>query len=175
MDMNKAKPGLHLAGWWWKKVLTRPLCKIPFISKRGKFYWRELRLKRTEHPFSSKMPLMFGSNWFILNKKTISQLLAMNLQQHQLVKFYDEVERAENRHMSPDESILQCLLTDETKFKIDRNYLRFIDWQDLVEWHPNILTEKHWEAIQNSDALFARKFSFPSSNKVLDLIDTYNN
>jgi hypothetical protein len=161
-----------LPGWKWRGVYTRPFCKIPFVSRKGNFYWRELRVPRRGVPFSAKQPLMYGANWFILNRQLVEKVLQTDPWNHPIVRFYNCIEEEEQRHFSPEESFLQCLFHDSEEHSICRDAMRFIDWKDAKNWHPNTLTESHWQEIRNSDALFARKFDPDNSRGLLDLIDS---
>lgn len=171
VDSNLVERVDGLSGWWWTKVFTRPLCRIPFLSRRGRFYWRELRIKRQDTPFQVHLQLRYGSNWIILKRPVAEDLMAMNPHDHPVMRFFDKVERQENKHMSPEESLVQCLLGDLVQHQVMNGNLRFIDWENSTHWHPNTLTERHWEAVQASDALFGRKFDATESKKLLDLID----
>lgn len=55
---------------------------------------------------------------------------------------------------------------------VRNNNLRCILWKDNGA-SPVILTEKHWREIITSDCLFARKFDYIYSKRLLDNIDTY--
>ena len=171
LDINVARPGRDLPGWWWSKVFTRPFCRIPFISRHGKPYLRSIRIRRRSTPFNKQFRLLYGANWFILRRPTVERLLDNNPKEHPLVSFFDRVERAENKHMSLDECIVQTILGQEGSSKLNQDPLRFIDWENSKNWHPNILTMNHWEAIQRSNALFARKFDHMKSRELLDQID----
>lgn len=171
LDTNEARPGEDLSGWWWKKVFTRPLFRIPFVSRRGRPYLREVRVRRSSSPFNSRLRLFFGANWFILRRSIVERLLLFEPKQHPAVAFFESIERVENKHMSFDECLIQTLLGQDTSLDLDPDPLRFIDWDGAKDWHPNILTMRHWDAIQRSNALFARKFDSVVSRELLDRID----
>jgi hypothetical protein len=96
--------------------------------------------------------------------------MKMNPKKHPILNFFDELEKSEKCHMSPEESLIQCLLYDYQHHGLCTDYLRFIDWENSVNWHPNTLIDSHYDAIKNTNALFARKFSEESSD-LLDRID----
>jgi hypothetical protein len=71
-----------------------------------------------------------------------------------------------------DEFVFQTiLLNGEHKNEIVNNNFRYIDWS-MGGASPKILDEHDFEAIKNSDMLFARKVDPKKSAKLLDLIDT---
>jgi len=72
-----------------------------------------------------------------------------------------------------DEFVFQTILMNSPyKSKIVNDNFRYIDWS-LGGANPKMLDEDDFDAIKNSNMLFARKVSQTKSAKLLDLIDTH--
>ena len=162
-------PGLP--GWWWKRLFTRAVGRIPFVSRKGKFYWREIRRPRRQIPFSLGLPPRYGANWIILRRGAAKTLMNLGPHGHPILRFFEQAEKNEQTHLSPEECVVQTLLGELGPHGISPDYLRFIDWVNAVNWHPNTLTERHWEVMRASEALFARKFDAEVSRSLLDRLD----
>jgi Core-2/I-Branching enzyme len=170
-ELSRGKAALH--DWWWTRIFTRPLCRIPWISRQGRPCLRQIRIRRRSTPFSSDFRFYFGANWFILRRRAVEQLFTEDPYNHAFVRFFGEIEKKENTHTSPEEAFVQTLLHNKRDGNLDLcpDYLRYIDWTDARDWHPNTLNMRHWEHIRGSNALFARKFDYVQSRELLDKID----
>lgn len=70
-----------------------------------------------------------------------------------------------------DEFVFQTILMNsEYKNKLVNNDFRYIDWSAGGS-HPKTLTLQDFEALKNTDDLFARKFSATAQSKLLDMLD----
>ena len=166
---RRAKEGLH--SWWNRKVFTKKIGSHPFISRYGKFYWRDLRIPRIPNPFRSKWQFCFGSQWFMLRRPAVEWLLAQDPHSHELVHYINQLEISENSSFAPDECLLQTLFHTNKNLRFSTDNHRYIDWENAKNWHPNTLTLRHYNAIRQSSALFARKFDPQESAGLLDRID----
>jgi hypothetical protein len=168
IDLQQCNPDEgELHRHWHRKMFTMPIGSIPFVSRNGKFYQRELRIPRTETPFHQKFKFFFGANWFILSRKVVEYLVNLSLHSHPIVKFYMEVKGV----AASDEVLINSVLGNANQFNLSPDYLRYIDWTNSVNWHPNTLTEAHFQSIAESNALFARKFDAVTSQTLLEKID----
>jgi hypothetical protein len=152
---------------WHRKMFTQPIGSIPFVSKQGKFYRREVRIPRFETPFNRNFQFFFGANWFILSRKVIQYLVNLSLHNHPIIKFYQTAKGIS----ASDEVFLNSILGNTQQFNLSTDYLRYIDWTNAVNWHPNILTEQHFAELSQSNALFARKIDPNLSQSLLSKID----
>jgi hypothetical protein len=171
IEMNRASKGAGLSGYWWSKVYNQTIFKIPFVSKKCKFYIRHVRLRRRNIPFNEKNPLMYGAQWFMFNRKVVEYILSVSPHNHPIIRFYDELENKEMHPMTSDESFFQCILHNKKNFNLCSDYHRYIDWEDYQDHHPNILNIQHLNKIKESSALFARKFKSPESDILIKAID----
>jgi hypothetical protein len=156
-----------------KGFQTRYFFEIPFISKKGNFYKRAIRIKRSKKDiiFDQSFIPYHGSDWFIINKKSIGYLLMNQSKINDLVNFLIDVNKGPDINVCPAEIVFQSILANASNFKFSNNYFRFIDWENSQDWHPNTISMRHWESIKESDALFARKFDWGQSKEVIDLIN----
>lgn len=72
----------------------------------------------------------------------------------------------------PDELFFQTIfMNSPLKETVINDHLRFIDWSKRGP-NPSILTLDHFEAIQQTDKLFARKFDVNIDTLLMDRIDS---
>jgi hypothetical protein len=152
---------------WHRKMFTQPLGNVPFISRQGKFYWREIRIPRNKTPFHRNFQFFFGANWFILSRNVIQYLANLSLHHHPILRFYQTAKGIG----ASDEVLLNSILGNTQQFNLCTDYLRYIDWTNAVNWHPNTLTDQHFPDLSKSNALFARKFDPILSQSLLSRID----
>jgi hypothetical protein len=71
-----------------------------------------------------------------------------------------------------DEIYFQTILLNSPfKEKIVNNNLRYIDWTRRNGNFPAILDESDFQSLAHSDKVFARKFEFPVSEKLKQMIN----
>jgi hypothetical protein len=119
-------------------------------------------------PFNSNFRLFHGSDWFALNQKTLDRLFELDPVNHPVVRFFvDHFPAHENQFPCPQEIVIQSLVGNlEGLLRGGRN-CHFIDWTGSTDWHPRILNLGHWDDIQKSGALWARKFDVIQSTELL--------
>jgi hypothetical protein len=163
---------LHRA--YHKHVFTQKIGSIPFISRKGKFYLREVRIQRPKTPFSKSFPLYFGSQWWTLHRDIVDEVV-----NH--VKLPELVDFAESKQVhASDEWLIQSIVgdimsgRDSEDFQIISKNLHYINWDNCQDWHPNILDHTHWDHILRSKAFFARKLDIIKSATLLNLVENNN-
>jgi hypothetical protein len=151
-----------------KAVFTEKKFSYPFMSRKGKFYFRQFRrpVPNSRLPFNENFRLYNGEQWFMGNKKTLKFLAEIDYKNHPLVKYINTTE------MAPDNVIYQTFIGNNPDIKSEEKGYRFIDWRNCQNYHPNTLTEQHFEELINSDAFFARKLDYTISEKLLNRIDS---
>ncbi len=174
--MENLPLGLQYEGiskWHYQALFTKRIGKIPFLSKKGKFYWRHLRvpIDRNNTPFNDSMYPYCGSDWYFFNRKTVDRILSADIVNHPITKYIAKANEEPDMNASPDEILLQTFVRNQKDLVGSGNYYRYIDWENAKDWHPNTITLRHWDAIKQSDALFARKFDKDESSSVIKLID----
>lgn len=171
--VNFKKSQLLLDKYVEEAIFKKTLFYIPFISRYRKFYWRPIKLPRKDLPFGKDFHLFHGSDWFVLSQKAVAYLLESNLHNHPLVQFYLTKCPFENglQKPSPQEIVIQSILGNEKSLNGEYRNWHYINWEGVVDWHPNILTEYHLPAIVSSDALWARKFDLEHSSTLIEQIN----
>lgn len=140
--------------------------------KRFRILKHDFFLKRNSKdvPFDNNFKIFHGSNYFMINRKTVRLLINQNDKYRQLVGFYKSM-NCEEQHPCPQEIVLQSLiLNNSSELNICNNYYRFIKWEPH-KWSPVYLEEKYFDDIFSSDALFARKFKSGISDRLIEKID----
>lgn len=110
-----------------------------------------------------------GPNWFSLHRQVIEYVL-------------ETIDRDKSflnrlRYTScMDETLLQTILASKKEeLKINNNYLRYIKWDKNYRHgnSPLFLTNKQYNSIITSDAIFCRKVSLDVSKDLLNHLDSY--
>jgi hypothetical protein len=150
-----------------KAVFTKKRFSFPFVSRKGKFYFREFRLPvpKSQLPFNESFKLFNGEQWFMANQKTMRFLANIDYKNDPFVQYINTTT------MAPDNVIFQSFIGNNANIKTDANDYRYIDWRNYKNHHPNTLTTGHFEALKNSPDLFARKVDYTLSADLLNRID----
>jgi hypothetical protein len=154
---------------------TKYLFKVPFLNSKGSFKFKVFRTSRKPEDilFNSSYIPYHGSDWFMINKKAMDYLLSNESRIDEMVAFLTNVNKGPDINVCPPEVVFQTVLGNgQDVLKLDHNNYRFIDWTNAVNWHPNTLTLKDWHFIEDSEALFARKFTWEKSSELIQLIDS---
>jgi hypothetical protein len=162
-QLNQTGNWLHKA--YFKHIFTLSLTHIPFISRKGKLYWRDIRKKRKHTPFSQDFQLHFGSQWWALRRKLVSDLIL-----HPKLEELLEFARINHVH-APDEWIIQSVIGNLKGLNLKAESLHYINWDNSQDWHPNVLTMDNLNSVVNSGKLFARKFNDSESTVLLQHLD----
>ena len=153
---------------------TYVMFKIPFIKRNGTFYMKPIRIRRkvSDVPFTNSFIPFHGSDWFMINRKSMEYILNNRKRIQQLVDFFKKVNHSPDLNVCPPEVVFQTILANNKELKLNNNNYRFIDWTNAVNWHPNILTEKDFKDIQKTEAFFLRKVDEASSLELVKQINT---
>lgn len=159
--------------WHYQTLFTKHICKIPFFTRKGKFYWKHLRtaLNKSKTAFKNYTPYT-GADWFFLNNKTTRRIIDADIPNHPITQHVAKQNQSPDMNASPDEIIIQTFVKNQSDLNGCDNYYRYINWKGTNDWHPNTLTMDYWEDIKKSDALFARKFDKTTSNELITKLNT---
>lgn len=89
-------------------------------------------------------PLFKGAPWMMLSARAADVVLA------------SDVPKLYKRTLVPEESVFQTVLMNHEGLDVRREPLTYASWREQVP-HPEILTRDHLQAIEDSNAPFARK------------------
>jgi hypothetical protein len=105
-----------------------------------------------------------GSAWWSLSRPVAQYLIEFSQENKNVLDRF--------RHcFAADEMYVQTVLLNSVyKDTIVNDNLRYIDWLHGNGASPKILDESDFESITNSRVFFARKISFPISEKLVNLI-----
>lgn len=175
IEFNPLGPGYDfIYGWHYRTLFTRYRGRIPFVSRYGQFYWRPVRtpILRSKTPFPpGQFEPYTGSDWMALGRKAVERMFDAQLDRHPMLDFLARQNQAPDANASPIEIVLQSFFGNQTDLKQARHNLHYINWEGATGWHPNTLTEDYWQALTESQALFARKFSLPQSGPLIERLE----
>jgi len=153
---------------WMKRISCYGLYEI-FNSKSflGNKIITSIIVLQRKLGFSRILPsikLYGGSGWWSLSRASIEYVMNYSKRDPSLLK---------RLHFTfcADEIYFQTILMNSPlKSKIVNNNLRFIDWTKRNGNFPANLDESDFQLLVDSDKIFARKFEFPVSEKLKQLI-----
>lgn len=135
------------------------------LNTIGKFIQKTFRVNRLK---KNQLAIKKGSQWVSITQEFVDYILN---NKEQIFKLF-------RRTICSDEIFLQTLAYN-SKFKEDLynssnvpNNMRYIDW---MRGKPYTFNEQDYNEIKSSNALFARKFNYDSSNRLVDMILDYLN
>lgn len=177
IDMHQVGHSDHfreLDSFLLRDFTHQPCCKLPFLSKDLKFYWRTFRKKLNinPHPFLDIRIPFQGSNWLSINRRIVKHIIDADLKNGDLVSFYkNNVVANPDMHPCPQETILPTFIGNLVDVKILHDNYRYINWAGSTDWSPNILTMSHLDDIIKCKAHWARKFNDGASAQLLKNIN----
>lgn len=165
LDLNKEKNYITIGKIEDENTKNRYL-KYRFKNK----YLDKISVKllKRKDIFENMTPC-WGSQWWILNQKVIKYIVK---------KYNDEFNKKIKYTSCMDEVFIQTILYN-SKFKdtivCDNKY--YIDWSNhkkgLNKGNPDVLTQKDFNKIIESNKFFCRKVDINEDEKLLDMLDEY--
>lgn len=137
------------------------------------FFSKTMNFMSTLIPvFARKLPYLLrpyaGSQWWTIDQYALNYILKYiedNPEYNQFHKFT----------FAPDELFFHIILLNATDEKIRTSLvndnLRYMNWINFDNAHPEVLKTRDLSAIESSGSLFARKFDATEDGKILNLID----
>jgi hypothetical protein len=109
-----------------------------------------------------------GSQWWAMDMRAVNYIL-------NYIRKHPEYVRYHQHTFAADELFFQMILLNcpdpSLRENIANDSLRFMVWKNGIIAHPEILSVSNIDAINCSNALFARKFDPELDNNVLGVID----
>lgn len=140
----------------WKKSIVRNFIKIQ----------KACGLKRS-FPKNFPNDIYGGSTYWSLHKKCVDYVFEYLQANPSFLK------RFKYTFCSEEIFFQTILLNSPFKESIENNNKRFIVWEERNGNYPANLDERDFDSIIESEALFARKFDYPVSLKLLESIDQH--
>ncbi len=139
------------------------------INAKGKFgHWihrfikLQKKLRFSRNLDFKGMALHGGSTWWSISRQAATYTLNFLKQNPWFLKKF-------RYSFCAEEMLIQTILLNSPfKHKIQNNNLRYIVWEFRNGNIPAVLDESDLESIQKSNHLFARRFDYPASEKLLE-------
>lgn len=133
------------------KKYRRYITKIVNIQKT-------LKIRR---PISKRIPILYGGDtWWSLTRNTLQYVIDYTNNTKFLLK------RLKFSFCSEEIYFQTVIMNSEHAQKVVNNSLRYIDWSKRNGNFPANLDMSDFERIKSCENIFARKFSFPVSQKL---------
>lgn len=152
--------GLNRIQYWWLQPNTNR-SKGSALTRRLVNLQRRLGIKRPFTYFDGN--LYGGGTYWSVSRE------AVGVAQEYFDNHPDYLRRF--RHTSIAEEICLPTLWANSSIPLTNNYKRYIDWGPDGA-NPQVLTEKDYDKIKASEALFARKMESGVSDKLVAMLDT---
>lgn len=151
--------GLNRIQYWWLRPNTHRSTGSQ-LTRRLVNLQRRLGIKRTFNYFNGK--IFGGGTYWSLSRKAVEAALDyINAHPSYLRRF---------RMTSIGEEICLPTLLANSGLPLINNYIRYIDWGPDGA-NPQVLTEKDYDKIVTSGALFARKLESGLSSRLIELLE----
>lgn len=148
------------------------ILRYPSSSDSVKSKFKDIVLKSTGlftlpkvAPFTL---LYFGSNWLRLTKKTVNSILRHLDTDPSIEKYF-------KHSLLAEEVMVHSILLNMPAVERDpviNDDLTYTYWDEPLGRYPNPLDESLFERLLDSKHLFARKFDYPTSESLLNKIDS---
>ncbi len=151
----------------WKEAEVR-IKKYHLINWRipGKYQLEKLINKiLPERKFPLNYIMVGRSNWFAVTYEAAKYIIDFLDQHPEIVRFF-------KFSWGADELIFSVILYNSNfKDKIEDNFI-YVDWSEKKA-HPKILRTEDYNALVNSDKLFARKFDADADAVILEMLENF--
>lgn len=151
----------------WKEAEVR-IKKYHLINWRipGKYQLEKLINKiLPERKFPLNYIMVGRSNWFAITYEAAKYIIDFLDQHPEIVRFF-------KFSWGADELIFSVILYNSNfKDKIEDNFI-YVDWSEKKA-HPKILRTEDYNALVNSDKLFARKFDADADAVILEMLENF--
>ena len=151
----------------WKEAEVR-IKKYHLINWRipGKYQLEKLINKiLPERKFPLNYIMVGRSNWFAVTYEAAKYIIDFLDQHPELVRFF-------KFSWGADELIFSVILYNSNfKDKIEDNFI-YVDWSEKKA-HPKILRTEDYNALVNSNKLFARKFDADADAVILEMLENF--
>lgn len=117
----------------------------------------------------SSIILYGGETWWSLTRNAVEYVIHYTKENPYLFN------RMRHTFCSEEIYIPTVIMNSDLKKKVDRNHLRYIDWNDRNGNFPANLDMTDVKKIENNVFFFARKFSFPLSNDIKTYFNSKHN
>lgn len=150
--------------------LGRRVSYLPFkycqnLNAKGyliNFVLMMLKLVSKQRKLPNNLAPYYGSQWWNLSLETVQNILTFVESTPEYLNFH-------KYSLLPDEMFFQTIIMNlSNSVNSQNNNLRYIDWENGGS-HPKSLNLSDFDFLQQSDALFARKFE--TETQILDTID----
>jgi len=147
----------------WLRLL-RPLSRLVPGVHLSLDYGPNVGIRALRTPWRDGFRCYGGWTWVALRREAVRYVHDFLRERPDLLRFYRAT-------MSPEESIVQTVLVNSGRFRLENDDLRFIDYERAVRGAPRTLTVGDLPALASGRHFFARKFDLAVDREVLDRID----
>jgi len=126
-------------------------------------YGPRVGVRRRPAPWSA-ITCYAGTQWTTLRRECAEYVLEHVRSDRELMRWFA-------RTVCPDEAVVQTLLLNSGRFKLDNDDLRYMDFAGSRNGHPRTLTARDVPLLTGGTCYFARKFDSLQDSAVLDLLD----
>jgi hypothetical protein len=151
------KHGMGRVQWYWFMDHVQRIRGIHKFHVWSHYFFDRFNIIK---PVSRDFEFYGGSDWWILPGKVAQYCLnefKTNNRLRQCFKF----------SFIPSEMFFQTVIgNSKHKNSVTNNNFRFIPWSSDNKGHPNVITNEHKKAIEESGCLFARKFDLDNHPEI---------
>jgi hypothetical protein len=127
-------------------------------------YGAKLGVRARRTPFVDGRVCYAGAQWSILARPCMEYLAEALRRERALLDYYAET-------ICPDESVVQTLLVNSGRFRLENDTLRYTDFRGSKNGSPRLLGTADLDTLADPRYFFARKFALEHDPRVLDRLD----
>jgi hypothetical protein len=120
------------------------------------------RARRT--PFGPERICYAGKQWSTLSRPCVEYLAEQLAAEPELVAYYANC-------ICADESLVQTILVNARRFRLEADDLRYVDFRGSITGSPRTLTVADYDTMTRARYQFARKFDPAVDAAILDRLD----
>lgn len=129
-------------------------------------YGPHVGTRRFRSPFSLRFVCYAGTQWTMLRRSVVEYLAETVRARPDLLAYYA-------RTICSDESLVQTILVNAGRFRLENDSLRFVDMAGTRDGSPRTLTVADLPHLISGEHHIARKFDPAVDGEVLDRLDDY--
>jgi hypothetical protein len=129
-------------------------------------YGQRIGVRPRTSPFGPGLGCYAGSQWTILRRACAEYAAEEVRRDGELIRWFRST-------ICPDEAVVQTLLVNSGRFRLQDDHLRYEDFAGSRTGHPRLLTLGDLPALTGGRYFFARKFDLQHDGAVLDRLDEW--
>jgi hypothetical protein len=178
-DLNsKDRQRIRHHHYQWKIAIDNWIHSIPLVRASWRYIWRLYFALTPKRKYPAPFIPYKGSQWWALTSDCVAHAISYTDNNPEFLQFHKTT-------LCPDETYFHSIvrgsplaeniepqpLPGEQQYRNGLFALHYIDWRGDTPRSPKILDETDFVSIKQSKSLFARKFEYRKSKRLVSKVD----